>query len=59
MNKLEKLSSIQELVVLSLDLRKATTRNTKMIKEYACLTPAISPIVYFILDIFRAWLIDK
>ena len=55
MNKLEKLSSIQELVVLSLDLLKATTRNTKMIKEYACLTP----IVYFILGTFRAWMIDK
>ena len=59
MNKLEKLSSIQELVVLSLDLRKATTWNTKMIKEYACLTPHILPIVYFILGTFRAWMIDK
>jgi len=38
MNKLEKLSSIEELDVLSLDLRKATTLNTKMFKEYACLT---------------------
>ena len=40
-----------------------------MIKEYACLTSAISPIacltsaisfiVYFILDIFRAWMIEN